>query len=92
MRMLIRLAILALAGCGAWSLYDRYGARSRRLRPPLREAAIRATAAAKGAGEQVGQSAQQAVKAVEDAAAEIQRAAGNFADEAGRRLNADART
>jgi ABC-type transporter Mla subunit MlaD len=87
MRMLIRLVTLALAGYGAWSLYERYGSQTRELEPPVREFSDRATAAAKDAAENVGRSAQDAASAVGDATSELQRAARDLADETGRRLS-----
>lgn len=89
MRIPIRLATLALAGYGVWALYDRYGPRLARLRPPLQEFSDRATTAAKGAVDNVSRSADQAAGAVEDATSEVQRAAQDLADEATRRLTSD---
>jgi hypothetical protein len=87
MRWLIRLATLALAGYGAWSVYDRYGSRSRQLEPAVRQFSDRATAAAKGAAENVGRSAQDAASSVGEATSEMHRAVKDLTDETGRRLS-----
>jgi hypothetical protein len=74
MRLLFRLAILALAGYGAKALYDRYAPRAEMLRGPASEFVDRA----KGA---VGDSAQQMTSAAKDLTTEIKSAADDAATE-----------
>jgi len=87
MRLLIRLAMLALAGYGAWRLYEQYGPRAKELRGPAQEFSDRTTTAVQDAVQNVSRAAGQAASSVRDAEAEVERAARDAADEAERRLS-----
>ena len=89
LRPLIRLVVLALAGYGAWKLYEEYGSRAKNLGGPIETFSDRATTAARGAAEGVGSAAHQAAVAVEDSAEKIALAAKDSANEAARTLGSN---
>jgi hypothetical protein len=89
LRLLIRLVVLALAGYGAWKLFDEYGSRAKNLSGPIETFSDRATTAARDAADGVGSAAHQAAVAVEDSAEKIARAAKDSADEAARTLGSN---
>jgi hypothetical protein len=81
-RLVIRLVVLALAGYGAWKLFDEYGSRAKNLSGPIETFSDRATTAARDAAEGVGSGAHQAAVAVEDSADEAARTLGSNTGEA----------
>lgn len=73
MRLLFRLVILALAGYGAKTLYDRYAGTAADLQQPASQFLDRARSA-------VGQTAQQVGDSVRGSASQMKDAAGNLSD------------
>jgi hypothetical protein len=92
MRILIKLVVLALAGYGGYSLYEKYGNRIPALRGPAQEFGDRVTSAAHDAGDTLSGSVSQAAGAVKDVAAETRRAATDAATAASQALTEDDET
>jgi hypothetical protein len=74
-KVLIKLAVAALAAVGVYALYVQYGKRVRRLQGPAEEFVNRASSAVQEAGHTVGQAGNQAADAIEHAAERIADAA-----------------
>jgi hypothetical protein len=75
MRIVIRLVVLALAGYGAWKIYEEYGSRMPEVRGDLDEFTTRTTDAARDAAEHVSSSASEAADAIKKSTADIESAA-----------------
>jgi hypothetical protein len=89
MRILIKLVVLALAGYGAYALYEKYGNRVPALSGPAQEFGDRVSTAAHNAADTLSDSGTQAASAIKDAAAEAQRAAQDAVAAANRGLATD---
>ena len=76
-RLMIRLAVLGLAGYGAKALYDRYGASASALRQPSRNLMNRTKTAASGTAERIGDASRdfgdEVLNAAQDATDDISR-------------------
>ena len=75
MKLIIRLIVLALAGFGAWKLWEQYGSRVPAVRGSIDEFSTRTTSAANDAAERVGSAAEDATAAIKDSVADIESAA-----------------
>jgi len=75
MKMIIRLVVLALAGYGAWKIYEDYGDRVPALRQTADEFSGRTSDATRDAAERLGYAADDASSAIGDSAADIRDAA-----------------
>jgi hypothetical protein len=92
MRILIKLVILALAGYGAYKLYEEYGNRAPGLVGPAQEFGDRVSTAAHHAADTLSASGAEAASAIKDAAAATQRAAEDAVAAASRELATDSDT
>ena len=86
LRLMIRLAILALAAFGAKTLYDKFSSRVRSLQGPASEFVQHTNVIAGQTAERARRAAREAMGAATDAADDLQRAADDAKDEAARRL------
>jgi hypothetical protein len=86
MRIMLRIAILALAGYGAWKLYDEYGQQLPDVRSSLDELSTRTKRATDRAGNQVGADAEDASRAIGDAAVDVRDAAADAGTSAHRNV------
>jgi hypothetical protein len=75
MRSLLRLIVLALAGYGAWSLYEKYGQRLSSLAAPAKEFSQRATGTAESAADRLRGAGKEAAESLKSAAVELDEAA-----------------
>ena len=82
MRLLIRLIGLALAGYGAWVLYDKYGTRVKDLAGPAKDFSERARATAdstantfRDAGKDIAESLRSSASEIDSAASDAGTAA-----------------
>jgi hypothetical protein len=85
-KVLIKVAVAALAAVGVWALYQQYGKRVGRLQGPAEKFVNRASSAVQEAGHTVGQAGNQAADAIEHAAASIADAATEAGHEAASEL------
>jgi|tagenome__1003787_1003787.scaffolds.fasta_scaffold17387576_1 hypothetical protein len=86
MRILRRLIVLTLAGYGAWSLYERYGARLSGLSEPAKEFSQRATSTAQSTADRLRGAGTDAAESLKSAAAELDDAATEASTSAMRTL------
>jgi hypothetical protein len=86
MRIMLRLAILALAGYGAWRLYDEYGKQLPGMRPRFDEFSARTKRATGRAADRVSVDAEDARGAIRDAAVDVRDAAADAGASAQRNL------
>jgi len=85
---MIRLGVLALAGYGAWTLYDKYGRQLPRLRTPMSEFAERTTDATQHAARRVGAATHDATDAIKDLTTQVEDAVSDASDDAIHTLHA----
>ena len=86
MKMIIRLVVLALAGFGAWKLYEQYGDRIPAMRGSFDEFSDRTASAAKDAADRVGYAADDATNPLRDSASDIGAAARDAQESMSRTL------
>ncbi len=86
MRSLLRLIILALAGYGAWSVYEKYGQRLGGLTAPAKEFSQRATNTAESAADRLRGAGKEAADSLKSAAVELDEAATDAGNSAMRTL------
>jgi len=86
LRLVFRLAVLALAAFGAKTLYDKFSSRVRSLQGPASEFVQHTNVIAGQTAERARRAAREAMGAATDAADDLQRAADDAKDEAARRL------
>ena len=86
LRLMVRLAVLALAAFGAKTLYDKFSSRVRSLQGPASEFVQHTNVIAGQTAERARRAAREAMGAATDAADDLQRAADDAKDEAARRL------
>ncbi len=90
MRILFRLILLALAGYGVKSLWDRYGDRVRSLEPVGSEFADTARGAANDVASQAADAGRSVADTARQKADELRAAARDAADEATERMTTTA--